>query len=143
MSMNLSELLNKGIIRKVDPDKSLAKELLALAERDLKTAADNLNANNHDWALAIAYNAMLSSGRALLAYRGYATSSENHHLGVVQFCAAVLPADSSGLVALFNRYRVRRHDVVYGAVKSVGSDEAGKATENAKMFVERIRQKMI
>ena len=125
--MSLSELLQKGLIRKADPDKAKATELLAMAERDLKAASDNLKGGNNDWALAIAYNAMLSAGRSLMSQKGYYPVSDAHHLAVVQFCAAILPSESGNLAITFNRYRVRRHDVIYGESESVGKNEAEKA----------------
>ncbi len=140
--MNLADLLRKDIIRKIEPDKVRAKELLALAERDLKVASDNLSAKNYDWALAIAYNAMLNSGMALMISKGYRAASESHHIAVVQFCAVMLPSDSLDLANMFNKYRVRRHDVVYGQAKSVGEDEAKKAIDNAKKYLEKIKEKM-
>jgi len=105
----------------------------------MKAASDNLKGGNNDWALAIAYNAMLSGGRALMIAKGYAPSAEAHHLAVVQFCAAVFPADATPLVSTFNRYRVRRHDVVYGEAGSVGKDEAAHAVRTAQEFLGKIQ----
>ncbi|MFH1107534.1 MAG: HEPN domain-containing protein [Candidatus Micrarchaeota archaeon] len=133
--MDLKELLLRRYVEKVQPDSRLAESLFAWAEKDLNAAEDNLSGGHADWALAIAYNAMLSAGRALMARKGFRATSEAHHFAVVQFCAAVLPKDSSGLVAVFNRNRVRRHDVVYGEADSVGEDEASRAIGNAKKFV--------
>lgn len=138
--MNLAELLKKDLIRKTEADKTRTKELILLAERDLKVAIDNLNDENHDWALAIAYNSMLSAGRALMAFKGYFPVSEAHHLAVVQFCAAVLPSESIGLTNTFNRYRVRRHDVIYGEAGSVGKEEAKRVIENARLFLKEIKK---
>lgn len=142
--MNLSDLLRDRMVKKVEPDPKKAQSLIAVAQKDLKAAADNLKGGNSDWALAIAYNAMLSAGRALMAARGYAASSEAHHVAVVKFCAAVMPDESGGLDRLFDNYRVRRHDVMYGeAIGSVGDDEAGRAIENAAKFVQKIREKLL
>lgn len=140
MSMSLAELLKKSLVEKIDADEGLSKELLENAKRDLITAEDNLKMEHADWALAIAYNSMLSAGRSLMAQKGYRPVSDAHHLAVVQFCAAVLPKESSGLVSAFNRYRVRRHDVVYGEAESVGPDEARRAVDNARKFVESIEK---
>ena len=140
--MSLSELLKKDLVRKVDPDKEKGKELLLISERDLKVAADNFKAENYNWALAIAYNSMLSAGRALMSIKGYRASSETHHLAVVQYCAAVLPKEASELASSFNRFRVRRHDVVYGESDSVGKDEAARAIDKAKEFHDIIKEKL-
>lgn len=138
----MSELLKKGLVRKVDPDNARAKELLSVAEKNIKAANDNLGTENFDWAFAISYNSMLSAGRALMAYKGYAPNSDSHHIAVVQFCASSLPAEAGGLVSKFNRYRVRRHDIVYGETGSVGRSEAENAIGNAKDFLKRIKGKM-
>lgn len=142
MNMSLSELLQKRLVEKVEPDKQLALDLLKAAERDLKTANDNLKMEHNGWALAIAYNSMLQAGRALMAVKGYRAFSDSHHLAVVQFCAAVLPVDASALASAFNKLRVRRHDVVYGETKSdsVGTDEAARAMEKAKLFIGKIEE---
>lgn len=137
----MSELLKKSLIKQVEPDENTAIELLEKAGRDVSAAEDNLKIGRLDWALAIAYNAMLTAGRALMAKKGYRPYSESHHLAVVQFCAAMMPSDSSGLVVSFNRYRVRRHDVVYGEGESVGEEEARKAISRAKEFVGKITEK--
>jgi uncharacterized protein (UPF0332 family) len=140
--MDLSELLRKDLVRRVGPDRELVRSLMTTAERDLKAASDNLRDGNHDWSLAIAYNAMLSSGRALMAWMGYSPNSGAHHLAVVQFCAAILPPDAGHLASLFNRYRVRRHDVIYGEAGSVGPEEAQAAIDGAKALVAKIRGRM-
>lgn len=138
--MNLEELLRKRLVEKVEKDAKLAADLMIASTHDLQAAEDNLKIKHPDWALAIAYNAMLSAGRGLMAAKGFRATAEAHHLAVVQFCAAILPADSSYLVNTFNRYRVRRHDVVYGEADSVGEDEARRALENARKFVLKIEE---
>ncbi|MBI5036825.1 HEPN domain-containing protein [Candidatus Micrarchaeota archaeon] len=139
--MNLSELLGKSLVKKIEPDEKTASGLLCKAEEDVAAAEDNYKLGRLDWALAIAYNAMLSAGRALMAWKGYRAASEAHHLAVVQFCAAMMPADTCDLVTSFNRYRVRRHDVVYGEGDSVGEAEAKRAISRAKEFISKIREK--
>lgn len=85
---------------------------------------------------------MLSAGRALMASSGYCTSFDAHHLGVVRFCAAVLSSDASHLASVFNRYRARRHEVVYGEAGSVGRSEAANAIENSRKFVALIKGRL-
>lgn len=139
MAVNLRELLDKRVVLQAEPDAKSADSLIKTALGNIKAAEDNLKMGHADWALAIAYNAMLTAGRALMAAKGYRPSSDSHHVAVVQFCAALLPADASELVSAFNRYRVRRHDVVYGEPQSVGDDEAKRAIANATKFVEKIK----
>jgi len=144
MKPSLSGLLKARRIKKVESDVPLAKKLLSAARRDIKAAKDNLESGHSEWALTIAYNAMLSSGRSLMAASGYRASSDSHHLNVVEFCEAIIiSADASVLVSLFNKYRMRRHNVVYGEIDEVGNDEAKKAIENAEKFVKIIDEKLV
>lgn len=137
--MSLSDLLKKRLVERIEPDPVRSKELMEAAWKNISAAEDNLKTGHGEWALAISYNAMLSAGMALMASKGYRPFTEAHHLAVVQFCAAMLPEESAGLVARFNRYRVRRHDVIYGEPGSVGEDEARRAIESAKEFVAKMK----
>jgi uncharacterized protein (UPF0332 family) len=92
--------------------------------------------------LAIAYNAMLSAGRALMTQEGYGTMADGYHLVVVQFCSARLGQEASDLINAFNRYRVRRHGVLYGQELAVGENEAKTAIERAKAFLELMEKKI-
>ncbi|MFH1285544.1 MAG: HEPN domain-containing protein [Candidatus Micrarchaeota archaeon] len=142
-SINLSEMLKKREIEKVEEDKEAAERLLAAGERMLKTANDNLGIENYDVALSLAYNAMLNAGMSLMAAKGYRAFSEGHHKTVVTFCAIFLGSSASLLVNIFNRCRVRRHEVVYGEIagSAVEKSEAENAVAKAKEFVELIKSK--
>ncbi len=142
--MNLSEMLKKREILRVEPDPKTAKKLLAVSTGGIKAAEDNLKMNHNDVALQLAYTSMLNAGRALMAAKGYRGSSETHHKIVVNFCSVVLPADSMSLVSAFNRFRVRRHDIVYGEIEggSVGESEAHSAIAKARDFLELIKSKI-
>lgn len=142
MKMSLSELLKKHMIEKIEVDEKLSKEFIKLSKNDLIAAEDSLKTKHPNWALAIAYNSMLYSGRALMASKGYRATSEAHHLGVIQFCAAILPEETSPMISLFNKYRKRRHDVVYGEAPEVGEGEAKRAIENAGIFLKKIEEKL-
>lgn len=140
--MNLAELLKKGLVRKVGADEALSAELMANARNDLLAAQKNLDGGDNGWALAIAYNAMLSAGRALMAQEGYGTMADGYHLVVVQFCSARLGPEASDLTNALNHYRTRRHGVLYGQALAVGENEARSAIEKAGKFVEKVRGKM-
>ena len=142
MSESLSKLVKKGEIRRVEPDEAKASKLLAKAKEDLLAAQSMLDAKRSGWALAISYKSMLTCGLALMAKAGYWPSSDTHHVSVVQYCAHALGSSSSDLVKLFNRYRLKRHDVVYGEAESVGEDEAATTLKYAKEFYELMEKKL-
>ena len=134
--MGLSEMLKRREIEKVDPDAKIAEKLLKVSQDAIAAAEDNWKMKHNDVALSLAYNAMLNAGRALMTAKGYRARSEAYHKSVVEFCAAFLPPDCGQLVAVFNRYRIRRHDIVYGEIESgsVGDGEALAAIGRAKEF---------
>lgn len=141
--MSLSELLKKREITKVEPDPNSAARLFNAANSAIAAAKDNVKMRHNDVALSLAYHAMLNAGRALMASKGYRAFSETHHKTTVAFCAAVLPQQGAQLVVLFNRYRVRRHDIVYGEIEegSVGDSEAQTAITKAEEFLALVKTK--
>jgi len=142
--MDLGELLKKREIGKVEPDRGTAEKLLRVSNDAVKAAEDNFKMGHNDVALSLAYSAMLNAGRALMAAKGYRAYSETHHKSTVGFCSAVLPAEAFPLISLFNRYRIRRHDIVYGEIEggSVGENEAGTAISKAKELLGLIKRKI-
>lgn len=137
-------MLEKRELQRTKPDLLTANRLLRLAADNLIAAEDNLRINHPDVALSLAYNSMLNAGRALMAAKGYRASSESHHKTVVQFCTFSMPPKFSPLIEAFNRYRVRRHDVVYGDVESgsVDADEAKRVIEKAGEFLKEMRNRI-
>ncbi|GEM_PF-978225 len=143
--MDLQELLKRNEIRKKsEADMKFAFKLIERARHDIEAAKDNLKNGNFDWALAIAYNAMLNAGRAFVEAKGYRTDSESHHKIVVEFCAIMLGSDASELVKAFGKYRIRRNDIVYGEVESggVSESEANTSIEKAGNFVKLVSEKI-
>lgn len=144
MKMNLSEMLKKGSIKKVEPDAELAAKLLANAQKVLVSARDNMGIKHPEVALPLAYNAMLNAGMALMAAKGYRAESEAHHKTIVEFCTDSLGSDSSELIRAFNKYRLRRHEIVYGEVEAedVSESEADMSIDKAGNFVKLVSEKI-
>ena len=86
--MDLEELLNEGLVEKVESTPELVKQSICSAEKDLKTAKEVFGTGNFDWAYVIAYNSMLQAGRAFMFSLGYRPKGENKHLAVVKFASA-------------------------------------------------------
>ncbi len=140
--VNLSELLKRREVEKVDADKTTAERLRRVAEDNVKAAEDNIEMRHFDVALSLAYNTMLNAGRALMAAKEYRSYADAHHKAIVDFCAATI-SEQADLVHYFNNYRTRRHSIVYGDVESdsVGENEAKNAVKRAKEFLEIIKNK--
>lgn len=142
--MSLSELLKKGSVKRVEPDAMLASKMLSRAEEAAVAAKDVQKIRRNDVALPTAYDAMLNAGMALMAAKGYRAESEGHHKTIVEFCADNLGKEASGLVQAFNRYRMRRHDIVYGEVerKDITEAEALDAIAKADGFIKAVRERV-
>ena len=137
--MSLDELLRERVIHRINPDHGMAGKALLRARRDVATAGTLIGSGEFDWSLAIAYNGMLSAGRALMFSRGYRPSSTDGHLAVVRFLQAVLGAEASDrMVMTMNGLRKKRHTIVYEEMGVVSEDEARQAVRWAEEFVNRI-----
>jgi len=139
-SRNFERLLRQGLVRRYRGGREQAPRQLALAVRDLSSAR-RLLADDRDWAFAIAYNAVLQAGRALMLHEGYhATSGEGGHVAVVRFCEEYFGLRYREEMELFDRMRVTRHRVVYDVSGSISHLEAEEAFAFARGFVDRVRK---
>jgi len=131
--MNFEELLKQDKIQKIEK-----KEFdLALAERDLAASENNLKAGDYDWALSIAYNAVLQAGRALMFHFGYRPRGRDQHKTVFEFLEKAKIDDE--LTNYFNSIRKTRHIAVYDIAESVSETMAKETVEQANIFVQKIR----
>ena len=137
--MSLEELLRDNTIRRISPDTALATRALKRTSRDIATAKTLIQNGDFDWALAIAYNAMLSAGRALMFNQGYRPSSTEGHVAVIKYLQVVLGSETDNrLVTILNGMRKKRHRIVYEEMDVVSEDEAKRAVKWAEEFVEKI-----
>ena len=137
--MSLEELLRDNTIRRISPDTALATRALKRTSRDIATAKTLIQNGDFDWALAIAYNAMLSAGRALMFNQGYRPSSTEGHVAVIKYLQVVLGSETDNrLVTILNGMRKKRHRIVYEEMDVVSEDEAKRAAKWAEEFVEKI-----
>jgi uncharacterized protein (UPF0332 family) len=138
--MDLGSLLERGEVAETRPDERGALVNLELAERDLKSATDSLAKGDHDWALAIAYNAMLQAGRAFMFHKGYRPKGPYKHLSVVHFMACFPGLFDTTLVRLFDNIRKRRHVAIYERPRTVSESEAERALASAEEFVGNVKK---
>jgi uncharacterized protein (UPF0332 family) len=133
-------LVHAGLVRPYKGGREQAPRQLALALRDLSSAR-RLLAEDRDWAFAIAYNAVLQAGRALMLREGYRpTTGEGGHVAVIRFCEEFFGPRYRDEMELFDRMRVRRNRVVYDVSGSVSRLEAEEAFTFAEEFVVRVQE---
>ena len=124
----------------ITTDRKLVERALSIAKRDLETADRNLKDGDCDWAFAIAYNAMLQAGRALMFSEGVRPRGEFKHVAVVEFVRQKSPGFAERLLDSFDRSRKRRHVVVYEQIDTVSKEEAERALAVAEEFVEKAEE---
>jgi len=139
--MSLDELLKDRIVQRIEPDKKLAKRNLKIALRDLSAAQHLLDEETYDWALSIAYNAMLQAGRALMFLKGFRPSTQFGHIAVLRYLRATFREQlTERIVDVFDQMRRKRHRAVYEAVDVVSRDEAQNALKWAHEFVNKVKE---
>jgi len=135
---DLSGLIEAGRLKSGTFSPKQVRERLGLAERDLATAR-RLLPEDHDWALSIAYNAMLQAARALMLHHGFRPAGEGQHVTVIGFLRLALAEEAQPLVGLMDRLRRKRNISVYDAAGTISATEATQAVESAEDFVGLIK----
>ena len=119
--MSLSDWLRTGRLGAHRSSPAEIRELLGLADRDLRECqAAGLSA---DWRLAIAYNSALQSATAALAAAGYRAARDGHHYRVIQSLAFTIGADED-LIAKLDAFRKKRNISDYERSGSISNREA-------------------
>jgi uncharacterized protein (UPF0332 family) len=138
---SLAELVKRGDVKPFNPDREEITRLMGLAERDLKSAQNNFDISDFDWALSIAYNALLQAARAWMFFKGYRPSFGEGHAVVVHFAVATLEKSFGDEILLLDVLRKKRRAAVYEHVGSATEFEAEHAIETAKRFVAFVKEK--
>jgi uncharacterized protein (UPF0332 family) len=138
MNGRFEALEHEGKIERVPAGRVDVDRLHAVAARDLATAED-LRERNRDWALAIAYNAMLQACLALMAAHGYRARGEAQHRTAIAFARLALP-EHDRLLDRLDRLRHRRHQAVYGAAGQVSAIDVETALALAREVVPVLRR---
>lgn len=133
MKMNFKELLNEGKIEKIEKEKF--DDNLAL--KDVESARHNLDSRDYDWALSIAYNAVLRAARSFMFHLGYRPIGKEHHKNVFEFLRKT--GFDKELIDYFDNIRKKRNKFVYGIIEGTSKENAKEIIEEADKFVQEIR----
>lgn len=131
--MNFKELLSDGKIESVEKeefDESLAK-------KDIESAKHNLESGDYDWALSIAYNAVLRAARSFMFHLGYRPIGKEHHKNVFEFLRET--EFDKELIDYFGNIRKKRNKFVYGIIEGTSEENAKEVINKAEKFVQEIR----
>jgi uncharacterized protein (UPF0332 family) len=139
--MTIEDLLRERRIHKHQTDIAVIRALVERAGEDLASAAHMLE-QDADWALSIAYNAVLRSARALVFARGFRPASHEAHKTTFAFLREIAPEDQQQLISYFDRIRVKRHRIVYDVEARTSRTEAETLIEQARRFLEWTRREL-
>jgi len=130
--MNFEELLNEGKIEKVEKEEFDPTP----AEKDIKSAEHSLAAGDYDWALSIAYTAVLRAARGFMFHLGYRPRGKEHHRNVFEFLRKT--GLDREIIDYFDNVRRKRNRFIYGIVEGASEENAREVIEKAREFVQKI-----
>ena len=124
---SLAEMVKRGDVRPFDADREEITALIEIAERDLKRAQRDFEEGDLDWALSVAYNALLQTARAWMFFRGYRPGLDEGHAVVVHFAVATLEKSFGDEILILDVLRKKRRTAIYEHVGRVTEFEAKHA----------------
>lgn len=130
--------VERGLLKRQRVNFKQIEKQLARAKKDLETTQSLLH-KDAEWAAAIAYHAMLRSGRALLFSKGYLPADGGQHKTVVELTQRLLGEEYSTLVARFERMRRKRNTFFYESGPFGTLTEAESALKAASQLVQVIQ----
>lgn len=134
--IDLDECIEKGLLRKIPPSRTQAREQLKKAAVLLEEAKKSLKIESPNSAVMSAYASVLDASRAILYRDGY---RERSHACVVRYLEAKYSKEiGSSLIDLLDQYRDKRHKTMYSGDYYPTIDEAKRVVSFAEEFVKKI-----
>ncbi len=130
--MPFEKLISQGVIQEHRASKDELAGLFKLIERDLKDAA--IMELSEDRRFAIAYNAALQCGTAIMHSIGYRTKGEAHHYHTFEFLREALGSKYDNLIDYFDACRSKRNRTDYDAAGEISETEVAELIEEANKF---------
>ena len=109
--MTFKELLNEKKIEGVEKEEFDD----TLAKKDIESAKHSLKSRDYDWALSIAYNAVLRVARSFMFHLGYRPIGKEHHKNVFEFLRKT--EFDKELIDYFDNIKKRGIDLSTGLLK--------------------------
>lgn len=139
--MTFEKLLKQGKIKPIESSREEIKEILSLADRDIKMAKFVIS-QDWDWAFSIAYNASLQASRAYMYSKGYRASSRHGHKNTFEFMQKALGREYKDIVGFLDRMRPKRNRAIYDISGSITETEVKALVKKSKEFVRIIKEKL-
>lgn len=131
--------INGGFLKKQRPNERQILYQLRRADLDLKTAQKIIE-TDPEWAITVAYHAMLRSGRALLFAHGYLPADGAQHKTVVELTGKIFGSNFRDLAMQFERLRRKRNMFFYESFESASATEARNAMKTAAIILTEVKK---
>ncbi len=137
MLKGIKHYLERGHLKKGEPDPSMSISLMDKAERRLKrVAGEDVDERNSDLLFEDAYEAIREAAQAAMASEGFKPYS---HEATIAFLDERCPQLSDYEIATIDRHRQMRNNSVYRSEK-IDVKEAVEAIEFAERIVKKIKR---
>lgn len=130
--MALKQFLADGRLKPHRPSPKEIRDLLRVADRDLKDAV--INAISVDLRFTTAYQAIFQLATIVLAASGFRTTGSGHHWVTFNVLPELLGQEFQDLVNYFDHCRNKRNLSAYDRAGEISEDEARELLEEAKKF---------
>lgn len=133
--MNIKELYEKRLLRKITPDLEKSKKSLEVSENFLKEAK-KLKDFDKKLVILTAYTSMFHSARAVLYKDGI---QEKSHYAVFMYLKENYKNELNELIFEFNSAREQRHEGMYGLDFEFDEDDCNHIVKKSEEFLNKIK----
>jgi uncharacterized protein (UPF0332 family) len=135
--IGIEQMVSKGLIEKIIPDRDEIQGLLASANSHLIAAQQGLR-DNPVRSFAQAYDAVYEACCAFMKYQGYWMAGEQSHRIVLAFCRLTLDEKYIRILDTFEAAERKRHDDMYDGRFSMDEAEAQEMVRKARTLIRRL-----
>ncbi|KKP80524.1 MAG: hypothetical protein UR82_C0091G0005 [Candidatus Moranbacteria bacterium GW2011_GWF1_35_5] len=140
MKNKYKEFIDSGLLKPEKINFSDVRKVLAKAQSNLKSAEILLANEQYENSFELAYEAMLSAGRALSFSINLRPRAQGSHKIIADFTEHALGKNHINIIRKFDKMRKKRHYLIYGAGLEISEIEALGAIKNAREFIEEIEK---
>lgn len=139
--ISFDECIAQGLLRKIAPSITQAREQLEKAKILYEEAKESLEIENYNSAVMAGYAALFDAGRAILFKDGY---REKSHACVARYLEAKY-ADKidSDVINLLDQYRDQRHKVMYAVDFYPTKEETKNLIDFTGKFLKKVKEILV
>ena len=138
--MSYEKLIEDGLLKREKVGFDKVDKIIKNARQKIKSARILIKNDDTDNGFQFAYEAMLLAGRGLVFSYDLRPRTYGSHKIVVQFTKEILGKEYKDLVGKFDKARIDRNYLIYGAGLTISQTEAENAIKTAENFIKTIEE---